>query len=187
MALFRLTQDEWEAGLHSAGFRCAWPVPWTSTRPCRYKERVPSSQSTAWQYSLRLLTAGDRSAQELRTRLAGREHSAEEIAETMERLHRAGFLDDQRLANNVAAIAARRGYGSMRARVQLQTRGVDKEHISLAIAAAFADEPELARQLFRKRFPNPPTTPAERGKAARFLAQRGFPHSTVLVIVGEDC
>ncbi len=145
------------------------------------------SHSSAWQYALRLLTAGDRSEQELRTRLAGREHSDEEIAETVERLQRAGFLDDARLAGNVAAVAARRGYGSMRARLQLQHRGVDREQIAAAIATAFADESELARQLFRKRFPTPPTTQAERGKAARFLAQRGFPHSIVLAIVGEDC
>jgi len=133
-----------------------------------------------------LLTAGDRSEHEIRTRLAARGHEAEDVDDTVQRLQRAGYLDDARVAEGVAAVGARRGYGSLRVRAQLRGRGIDAALISAAIQTSFADEPSLARQLLNKRYPSKPSTPAERGKAARFLAQRGFPAAIVMALVGED-
>lgn len=145
-----------------------------------------SQRQDPWQQALRWLTAGDRSAHELRTRLAARGHATAVIDATMKRLRGAGYIDDARVATVAVGAAARRGQGSERVRAQLLARGIAAASVEAAIEASFSDELSLARNALRKRQHAMPSTPSERAKAARFLAQRGFPEAIVLTLLGAE-
>ena len=147
---------------------------------------LPASRTDAWHYTLRLLTAADRSAHELRLRLEARGEMASVIDATLTRLQRAGYLDDARVAENAAQAAVRRGYGSERLRAQLTAKGIAAQHIETAIAACFDDEASLAKAALSKRYRQLPSSSAERAKAARFLAQRGFPETIIESIFVVD-
>ena len=141
----------------------------------------------AWQRAVRLLAAHDRSEQEIRDALAGAGVAAQRINATISRLRQLHFLDDRRLAAQVADRAARRGFGSERVRTELHARGVDAALVDAAVGAAFEDEMTLAQQAYARRFADAPLPLAQRAKAARFLLGRGFPEQVVLAILGEGC
>jgi regulatory protein len=151
------------------------------------KPAPPDAAAHAWQRALRLLAAHDRSEHEIRNRLAARGVAPGSIDETVRRLLEHRYLDDRRLAHNAAEQACRRGYGSEYVRAQLATKGVAESLIDEALAARFDDEPALARRTLAQRYPDAPSSPAERSKAARFLLRRGFPEAVVFAILGEDC
>jgi regulatory protein len=141
----------------------------------------------AWRRAVRLLTARDRSTHEIRIRLDASGAAPEIVAATINRLQQLHYLDDERCARTAAENGARRGHGSERVRAELAARGVAEPLVDAAVAAAFADEPGLARAALTRRFPAPPRSARERATAARFLLQRGFPEPVVLAILGEGC
>jgi regulatory protein len=141
----------------------------------------------AWERAVRLLARHDRSAFELRGRLAALDVAPSIIDATLRRLHDLRYVDDRRLAVAAAEQAAHRGRGSEYVRAQLTQKGIAETLIEESIATIFDDEPRLARQALARRYPSTPQRPAERAKAARFLSQRGFPEAVVLAILGEGC
>ncbi len=136
---------------------------------------------------MRLLAVHDRSASEIRGRLAADGTASAVIERTIRRLHGLQYLDDRRFAAAAAEQAWRRGRGSEYVRAQLTAKGVAEALIEEIVAAAFNDETRLAREVLARRYPTDPQQPAERAKAARFLHQRGFPEAVVLAILGEGC
>ncbi|MBP1684732.1 MAG: recombination regulator RecX [Deltaproteobacteria bacterium] len=136
---------------------------------------------------MRVLAVRDRSEHEMRSRLAAGGASPATITAIVRRLRQRGYLDDQRLARSAAERAARRGYGSEYLRASLEQQGVADGVIAAALRAAYDDEAAVARQTLERRFGAEPCTPAERGRAARFLARRGFPEAVVFAILGEAC
>jgi len=165
----------------------------TSSKPRDRKSRSNVSEpatdaaDAAWQRAVRLLAARDRSEYEIRTRLAAAEIPGTIVDQTVHRLQSFRYLDDRRFADGTAERAARDGRGSLYVRARLSMLGVAESVIDAAVAAAFTDEPTLARRVLTRRYPNTPAAPRERAKAARFLAQRGFPDTVVLAILGEGC
>jgi len=157
------------------------------SRSSASKATAGTPADRAWQYAVRLLAAHDRSTHEIRQRLEAFGATLRTVNGTVKRLHDLHYLDDQRFAHSAAAAAVRRGHGSERLRAELSAKGVADDRIDTAVAAAFADEPALARRVLDSRYPTPPTRPGERAKAARWLLQRGFPESVVLAILGEGC
>lgn len=141
-----------------------------------------------WQRAVRLLAAHDRSEQEVRTRLSATTDAPNSlIDQIVRRLQDRRYLDDGRLALHAAEHAVLRGHGSEYVRATLGAKGVAEAFIESAIGATFIDETALARRVLARRYPIAPQRPAERAKAARFLAQRGFPETVVLAILGEGC
>ncbi len=140
----------------------------------------------AWQRAVRWLAAHDRSEQELRLRLGALEITPAVIDQTIGRLRALRYLDETRFAHVTAEQAARRGRGSDYVRAQLVAKGVPEQLIDAAIGTAFADEAALARQVLSGRYQAPAAHRGARGKAARFLLQRGFPEAVVAAVVEDD-
>lgn len=90
----------------------------------------------------RSLAAGDRSQAALERRLAYGGHSASAREDAVAALGRAGLVDDARLAENRAALLARRGYGDAAICADLRRRLVSAEDAAAAVAGL---EPETAR------------------------------------------
>jgi SOS response regulatory protein OraA/RecX len=118
----------------------------------------------------RTLAAAGRSRGELQQRLARAGHAEAAREEALESLGRAGLVDDARLAEDRAAVLARRGYGDAAIRADLRRRLIGSEASADAVAAL---EPELARagRLVAGRDVTP--------TLLRRLAGRGFSRDTL--------
>ncbi len=64
--------------------------------------------------------------------------------------------------------------GASRVRQELQAKGLNPEAVAQAVADLQGTEVARAREVWRKKFGQPPADLAERGKQMRFLASRGF-------------
>jgi regulatory protein len=147
----------------------------------------PDPATRAWEQAVRWLAAQERTEQEIRARLAARDFPERVIDATVRRLQHLHYLDDRRTALGTAERAARDGHGSEYVRSQLLGKGVAEALIDEVIGAAFADELQLARRAFTRRYPVAPERPGDRAKAARYLLGRGFPEDVVFAILGEPC
>jgi SOS response regulatory protein OraA/RecX len=118
----------------------------------------------------RSLAAASRSQRDLEQRLTRAGHSAVARDDAIAALGRAGVLDDARLAESRAEVLARRGYGDMGIRIDLERRLIPAELAADAIAAL---EPELDRA--RRLITGQTITPA----LLRRLSGRGFSRETL--------
>lgn len=135
----------------------------------------------ALQRAARAIAYRDLSERELEERLARRNVPASLRKETVERLARAGAVDDGRLARGRADLLARRGAADLLIRHDLEGRGIASELVEEALAALEAEDARAQRII------------AERGRGprtARYLARKGFSEEAIESaceeIVAED-
>jgi SOS response regulatory protein OraA/RecX len=152
-----------------AGLAVGRPLDRTTARQLAREIRRGQALSQA----TRTLAATGRSRGELERRLARAGHSEAARDEALESLGRVGLVDDARLAEDRAAVLARRGYGDAGIRADLRRRLVDAEAAADAVAAL---EPELAR--VERLVAGREITP----KLLRRLAARGFSRDTLAEI-----
>jgi len=127
--------------------------------------------------AVRALAHRDLSAQELAERLERRGVDAAEREAVIERLARAGYVDDGRFALARAQVLAGRGLGDAAIDADLERRGVDAELIAEALAAL---EPEA------RRARSEAVRLGGGGRAARALAAKGFSADAVESALGAD-
>jgi SOS response regulatory protein OraA/RecX len=118
----------------------------------------------------RALAAGDRSQATLERRLARAGHSANAREEAVAALGEAGIIDDVRVAENRAALLARRGYGDAAIGADLRRR-----LIPAAEAAAAVNGLESESVRVRRLLEGQTVTP----RLLRRLAGRGFSRDTL--------
>ncbi|MCJ0765791.1 recombination regulator RecX [Variovorax terrae] len=140
--------------------------------------------------ALRLLSAREYSRAELERKLASFEEEPGQLARALDELQAKGFIDEQRVVESVIHRRAAR-VGTARIRQELQNKGLDPEAVLDAVAGLQATELARAREVWRKKFGEPPADAAERGRQMRFLASRGFGAEVVRRVVsagadGED-
>ncbi|MDN7178156.1 recombination regulator RecX [Caballeronia sp. SEWSISQ10-4 2] len=133
--------------------------------------------------------------------LSRREHSRTELSRKLtphlgendsldtllDALEREGWLSNERY---VESVLHRRGtrLGTNRIVNELKRNGIDETLIQDAGAELNKTELTRAREVWSKKYGEPPTTPAERAKQARFLATRGFTSGTIMKVLkaGDD-
>lgn len=118
----------------------------------------------------RSLAHRDLSERELSDRLARANVATEARTEAVNRLVRAGAVDDARFARGRAELLARRGAGDHLVRHDLESRGIEAEHIEVALAS-LDPEPTRAERIVAARGPGLRT--------ARYLAGKGFSAETI--------
>jgi regulatory protein len=123
--------------------------------------------------ALRLLTRREHSRVELERKLARFEEVPGTLAQALDELQAAGFIDQSRVIESVLHQRAAR-FGEARLRQVLAQRGVQADDAADALASLRESEPQRAREVWRRRFAEPPRDAAERGRQARFLMSRGF-------------
>ena len=140
----------------------------------------------AYTLALGLLARRDHGAAELARKLALKRLPVEVIEETVERLRRIGYLDDQRYARQWAESALRSGRAfGPRLRLELLRRGVAEETVAevLAELVPIDSEDALVRTILARRFPafDPRQSPeGERRRVFAYLQRRGFSARTIL-------
>jgi len=157
-----------------------------------------------------MATRGRREARSLLARavalLARREHSRAELANKLRRsltdaddpaeidqvldaLERDKLLSDERYAGALTRTRSAR-FGDARVRFDLKSAGVAVATVDRAVASLKGTELERARAVWVRRFGEPPRTPQERGRQARFLQARGFSTETIRKVLrglpGDD-
>ena len=120
---------------------------------------------------VRDLTRGD-----LEERLEQRGVPADERADALETLVRAGIVDDERFAFRRAATLAARCRGDGAIRWELERHGVSPDLVERAIAE-LEPERERARRVVREKGPSPATV--------RLLAARGFDEGAIESAAGQ--
>lgn len=132
--------------------------------------------------ALRLLSMREHSRQELERKLKAFEETPGELAQALDFLAAKDFINEQRV---VESVVNRRQLklGASRVRQELQAKGLPAEAIAEAVQTMRSTELERAREVWRKKFGEPPEDQAARAKQIRFLVSRGFAPEVVRKVV----
>lgn len=130
--------------------------------------------------------------------LARREHSraelarklslhgeADEIAALLDALEQEGLLSNARYAESLAHSREGR-HGSVRLKAELREKGVPDAVIADVLNQARACDLTAAREVWLRKFGEPPSDAKERARQQRFLLGRGFPSEVVRRVVAGD-
>jgi regulatory protein len=132
--------------------------------------------------ALRLLGAREHSRVELERKLAQFEEEPGSLARALDALQAKGFINEQRVLESVLHRRSAK-LGTARIRQELQGKGLAPEAVQQAVAQLRDTEVERAREVWRKKFGEPPADAAARNKQMRFLAGRGFGGDTIHKVV----
>jgi regulatory protein len=136
--------------------------------------------------ALRLLGAREHSRDELERRLGQFEQEPGSLAKALDELQAKGFINEQRVLESVLNRRSAK-LGVARIRQELQGKGLASEAVMDAVEQLRSTEVERAREVWRKKFGQPPVDAAQRGKQMRFLASRGFGGDAIRrVVTGGD-
>ena len=142
--------------------------------------------------ALRYLAQREHSRAELERKLARSvqdlpEASAQaQISTALDELAAKGLLSEERTAQSVLLSQGRR-FGTRRLRQTLQSKGLAPELVADTLQQARGTELERAREVWRRRFGQPPADAAERARQMRFMAGRGFESDVIRrVVQGAD-
>jgi regulatory protein len=145
----------------------------------------------ALEAALRLLRHRGRSRHELRGALERRGFGESVQEDTLRRLHELGYLDDAKFARQRATTLLREGKLAGAAILErLEAHGIPEADAKAALAGAQEeagyDPLAAARALLERRgLWGRTLSEKDRARAARTLAQRGFPEDIVERLLGE--
>jgi len=133
--------------------------------------------------ALKLLSQREHSRTELERKLAPHEQEPGQLKRALDELQARGFIDEQRVIDSLVHRRAGK-LGAGRVRQELRAKGLDAERVALAMASLQGTEVQRAREVWRKKFGEPPENAADRAKQARFLAARGFSGEVIRKVLG---
>jgi SOS response regulatory protein OraA/RecX len=137
--------------------------------------------------ALGYLSRREHSRTELSRKLTPHLGEGDSLDTLLDALEQEGWLSNERF---VESVVHRRGtrLGTSRIVNELKRNGIDETLIQDAGTELKKTELTRAREVWSKKFGEPPTTPAERAKQARFLATRGFTGGTIMRVLkaGDD-
>jgi regulatory protein len=129
----------------------------------------------ALELAYRYLNRRDRTVDETRRHLEGKDVGAHAIEEVVETLVESGYLDDARFARLFAEDKRElEHWGSDRIRRGLVTRGVDRGLIEATLGKGSGTELDRALELLGRRFPTPPRDGRDRDRAFGVLLRKGY-------------
>ena len=144
-----------------------------------------SDADRAYLVGLRMLAIRELSESQVRTRLARREHPADDIDAAIARLRAEGAINDARTARAIARTTASiRGQGKRRARLRVDAAGIDRGTAAAAVDEVFGevDAAALLDAALQRRLRGR-TELADRKEKARlfrYLVGQGFEADRVM-------
>ncbi|WP_136419783.1 recombination regulator RecX [Herbaspirillum sp. ST 5-3] len=128
--------------------------------------------------ALKYLSAREHSRLELTRKLSRYAQEGDDVEGLLDALEAAKLLSQSRFSESLVHRRASR-FGNNRILSELQTHGIDGDALDEIKASLTQDEVSRAREVWRKRFDQPPADASERAKQMRFLQQRGFSHRAI--------
>ena len=107
------------------------------------------------------------------------------VSDVLGALAEQGLQSDLRFAHSFLSSRAKAGFGPVRIRQELLSKGVEGKVVGGVFNECGVDWFKNARLAFKKKFPNPSGDLQERAKRVRFLTYRGFQIDHIKKIVGE--
>ncbi|MBK8011488.1 MAG: regulatory protein RecX [Deltaproteobacteria bacterium] len=147
--------------------------------PFKPSKRTPGDDASALSVGLRLASRRAHTQAELAKKLAARGFDEQEIGQAIDRLKALNALDeDDVTATRVAEMLAHDARMTPRvAQAKLEQRGIPREIAHSAVRTAFSDwDPKEAALAYVG-------SETDVDRAARRLAQRGFPTEAILWVV----
>jgi regulatory protein len=123
--------------------------------------------------ALRLLSGREHSRAELERKLVPFEETPGTLAQALDELQAKGFINEQRVIESVLHRRAAK-MGAARIKQELQSKGLDPEAVTEALAGLKATELARAKEVWLRKFSEPPADAQAAAKQMRFLASRGF-------------
>lgn len=135
--------------------------------------------------AISLLSRREHSRSELRRKLAPHCEDPAELDALFDQLQRGGWLSEQRFAESLVHRRASR-HGSRRILNELRQHDLPDTTISDLAQRLEATEFERARQVWLKKFSEPPTDAKEYARQFRYMAARGFRPDCLRRILAEQ-
>lgn len=138
--------------------------------------------------AMRLLAVRQRSVFELTGKLREKGFEEPDVSSAIDRLLKAGYLDDAEFARSLARSRARnKAWGPAKIAHDLATRGIARETVKEAVALACPAEEELASAALQRwrRTHRGLSGRQEKEKAFRHLSSRGFSPSAIWKAIGR--
>ena len=132
---------------------------------------------------LAMLARRELPAAQLQQRLARKGFSPDQVAGALDRLRRSGALDDERTAQALARRSAHvRMHGRLRARQEIEGRGIGRELALRAVDAVYGelDEQDLLEQALVRRLRGPLDSRAALRRLHQQLVRQGFDAAAAL-------
>jgi len=137
--------------------------------------------------AIRLLARREHSVIELIRKLRAKGWPEGLVHDAVEALDGENLVSDERFTEAFIHGRFSRGSGPMRIEAELHRKGVGDGVVEGLLDARDAQWRELAREVRRKRFGDPPPTEyRERARQMRFLQGRGFTHEQIRSALGDD-
>lgn len=148
------------------------------------KDKAPLSSRDR---ALGLLSRREHSARELSRKLVQKGVARDEAIAVVDELSERSWQSDDRYASALVRKRAGDGYGPMRIRAELSTKGITREAQTAAIEAAEVDWIAIARTAFERKFRGVAAVDhKERQKRAGWLAARGFDGVTIRAVTRAE-
>ena len=128
--------------------------------------------------ALRLLARREHTRAELAQKLSRFVDEHDDLDSLIDELAQSGLVSDQRFAEHFIAAKQKR-FGHLKIAYELKAKGLDAESIKRLTVTSREQELDDAREVWRKKFPSPPSSSAERARQMRFLQGRGFSGDTI--------
>lgn len=140
--------------------------------------------------AMELLARREHSRVELQTKLQQRDYPEDFIVSVLDDFARRNLQSDERFAEVYVRSRVSRGYGELKIRAELLSRGLTGDRISLALEASDSNWYELAEALLTKKFlprvdPESVRSQMIRGKMQRFLQNRGYTPDQIISAVNR--
>lgn len=128
-----------------------------------------------YEHAVTLLARKDYSNGEMRRVLHAMTDDGMDVEVVLQLLREYGYLNDQRIAENMLSRFLRKQYGPVRIRLELRLRGIAREITESVISGCDRDWFRMAAESRIKKFGESlPTEPKEKARQMRFLQSRGF-------------
>jgi len=131
-----------------------------------------------------VLARREHTRQELERKLAPHAPDPDELVAILDDFERRGWLSERRFVEQVVH-ARRRRFGVSRIRQELVAKGVSEALVDETLAGLAGGEDAAAREIWRKKFGEPPRSAAERARQIRFLQGRGFTLDTIMRVLKQ--
>jgi len=125
--------------------------------------------------AIRLLARREHSELEIERKLASRGYEPDIIVQILNKLIKAGHLNNERYAEQYVRLRGERGYGPQRICMELSGRGLSDSLVEQAMLEDQTDWYATAQRVYHKKYSyTSPEDYRERSKRIRFMQYRGF-------------
>ena len=149
-------------------------------------EEAELAYRTALDSAVRSLGQREHGRRELELKLKRKGHTAEVIERVLDYLLEHDLQSDSRFAEGLIRSRVQRGYGPMKIRQELGSKGVSESVLEAQLTEPCQFWESVAEGSLAKKFGQLPDSREDWAVQARFLARRGFPSDLIYRVLGSQ-